>query len=1492
MKKQYKAFLLVAMIALLLTVATFFCSASVDKPYIVDGMEFATFSDAYENVVEDGIIELDADVNFEYDVHISKNVVIDGNGHSIFTKTTLFGYRVGSARVRLVDCTVKLSGEATVRYLFEGVEFGGTVLVLAPVGTAINDDIVLSTFAQDIYYNGEAYKFWVLNEGAFENLGEEGASLYVDTANAETSGLQFKSVIEKSVIEALEKQYQGAEFRYYTLITPMDYLVEAKGVFTKEALDEIDVTGVKYIAIQAKNSLVKANDIEFSGTLIDLVSYSRIYSSVAMIEVVQDNEVVATVYGDFNSAVNARSAKQVADAIIADVTSEYWLNWSDAQIAIVNQYAGSVPRPDTTDFTFTINGDTAKITGYAGTSSVVNIPSFVVKNGAVYFVTEIGDGAFRGCSSLTSITIPDSVITIGDYAFISCSLTSIIIPNSVTSIGEAAFYACSDLATIYYKGSQNDWGNISIGSRNSGLNYAIRYYFSVETPTDGGDYWYYGENGEIIIWGLSNTPYFSFDVNGDIAIITGYKGGTVVDIPSVVMKDGNAYRVTEIAGSFFEIGTLVSISIPESVTLINTRAFSACSNLASIIVADGNTVYHSAGNCIVETATNTLIVGCENSVIPDYVVRIGIRAFQGSVNLETIRIPESVMHIGDSAFNLCTGLTSITIPASVTSIGPSAFAACSSLASVTISEGVESIGERAFAACSSLLSITIPKSVTSIGERAFLSCGSLASIVVEGGNAVYYSKDNCLIETASCTLLHGCYNSVIPDYIIVIGNYAFSDCDGLTTITIPDSVTTIGSRAFSGCNGLTSVTFGVNSQLTTIGSGAFSGCNGLTSVTFGVNSQLTTIGEEAFSGCRSLTSVAIPASVMSIGDSAFSDCSSLTSVTFGENSQLTSIGSAAFVYCSSLTSITIPASVMSIGDNAFYDCPSLTSVTFGENSQLTSIGDWAFSGCWNLTTITIPASVTSIGSEAFCDCYNLTTVYYGGSESEWNNISMGSSNTALTYATRYYYSATQPTTAGNYWHYDQNGEIAVWESVTAHPEFEISTNGTTATITGYTGSAIDVVIPEYILRNGVMYRVIAIGNFAFEECGFTSITIPASVTRIGYSAFYGCSELTSVTFGENSQLMSIGPSAFYRCGVTSIRIPASLISIGDAAFASCSDLVSIVVENGNTVYHSEENCIIRTASNALVLGCQSSAIPDYVTSIGESAFTHCSNLTSITIPEGVTSIGNYAFSYCSNLTSITIPEGVTSIGESAFTHCSNLTSITIPEGVTSIGNSAFSGCSNLTSITIPGSVESIGESVFTSGYLEMIEMPLKLAATWDGVFNTVIRLVYNYTALADFPDLSIFESREGFVEWYADADLSVPFDLNAWRLADHNEGDELVLYTMLKVKILIPFVIEREAFETKIMKQLEAACEAGQMTLRDYNIFMCYYSLKRQNGAGVAEVYPITAKKGIDIYVFNDDSGKLTVLRRLEEMLIKYTDYTFEDLAADHAFVEVVGPYQ
>ena len=385
-----------------------------------------------------------------------------------------------------------------------------------------------------------------------------------------------------------------------------------------------------------------------------------------------------------------------------------------------------------------------------------------------------------------------------------------------------------------------------------------------------------------------------------------------VAIPTSVTYNGVSYAVTAIGRlAFYGCDDLTSIDIPKSVTSIGKEAFSYCKGLTSIKVADDNPTYDSRNGCnaIIETSSNTLIAGCQSTIIPNTVTAIGEDSFLGCSSLTVIEIPNSVISIGNEAFQSCSGLTSIEIPNSVTTIG-----------------------KYAFSSCSNLTSISIGSSVKTIGNSAFLSCAKRSSIVVANNNQYYDSRDNCnaIIETSSNTLILGSQNS-IPNSVTAIGYGAFYALESLTSIDIPKSVTSIGKRAFSFCKGLTSIKVaddnptydsrnGCNAIIETSSNTLIAGCQSTI-----IPNTVTAIGEDSFLGCSSLTVIEIPNSVISIGNEAFQSCSGLTSIEIPNS--VTTIGKYAFSSCSNLTSISIGSSVKTIGNYAFSSCKKVGNVT-------------------------------------------------------------------------------------------------------------------------------------------------------------------------------------------------------------------------------------------------------------------------------------------------------------------------------------------------------------------------------------------------------------------------------------------------------------------------------------------------------------------------------------------------------------------------------------
>ena len=679
------------------------------------------------------------------------------------------------------------------------------------------------------------------------------------------------------------------------------------------------------------------------------------------------------------------------------------------------------------------------------------------------------------------VAIPDSichndsvfpVVAIDRAAFRDCSaLTSVTIPSTVTAIGEHAFAGCTALDSVEIS-NLDRWCGIDFESESANPCYHAHRLF--------------------------------------------LKG---MEVTEPVISDS-----VSAIGSFVFSGctSIISVNIPSAVTSIGSASFSNCTSLTSITVDDDNPVYDSRDSCnaIIETASRTLIAGCQNSIIP-----------------------VSVTAIGDWAFYCCTGLTSIYIPNSVSIIGFEAFYRCSSLIGVNIPNSVRVIGYQAFYGCSSLRGIHIPGSVRGIGDSAFEYCPSLSSMSVASDNPRYDSRDECnaIIETRENTLIAGCRNTVIPSSVKAVGDYAFSGCSTLASIDIPVGVDSVGDYAFRGCTVLRSVNFPVG--LNNIGASAFFGCKALNRVeipatvrTIGpfafehcpaiysmrvangnpcydssdscnaiietatgtlmagcmntvIPATVTSIGDNAFSGCFMLTSLSIPKSVTAIGNYAFAECTSLSSIDIP--SSVAHIGDAAFSGCSALKTLDIPNSVSSLGQAVFGGCSSLESISLPKS--VSSIGDFEFYGCTMLKAINIPQTVRSIGTAAFRGCFSLTAINIPKSVT-----SIGSS------AFRECPSLASVTVAGGNPHYD-------------------SRQGCNAIIETATGTLIagcrNTVIPA---------SVTAIGYAAFDGCVFLeSISIPDAVTLIGRKAFNNCTGLKDVVCGiADPALVATSPDAF------------------------------------------------------------------------------------------------------------------------------------------------------------------------------------------------------------------------------------------------------------------------------------------------------------------------------------------------------------------------------
>lgn len=778
---------------------------------------------------------------------------------------------------------------------------------------------------------------------------------------------------------------------------------------------------------------------------------------------------------------------------------------------------------------------------------------------------------------------------------------------------------------------------------------------------------------------------YSVNEDGISVTVKGHVNGTSalgeVSIPETIIYDGVSYFVTGIRNQAFMgcSGLSGSLVIPNSITKIGEYAFKNCTGFNGTLTI-GTAVTHIEEEAFANTGFISVNFNPTNCTKMGYYREdgdwYGSPVFKDCPTITTLNIGENVTKIPTGAFKNCSGLTGdLNITSLVTSIGYEAFYGCNGFNGI----------------------LTIPSSVTYIGEMAFNNCS--------GFYEIHYNAINCGGREEGETVFYGCSalliigddvlkipdylfcsgsftgNLVIPESVTRIGEGAFSGCyHFIGSLTIPNSVVSIGNWAFSGCSHFSGI-LTIGNSVSNMGYLAFANC-GFSEIHYNATSctGLTPIynylgHRPPFEGCSAELTIGenvitipsnmfrdqyngvitgnltIPNSVKTIGDYAFAGNKSLTG-NLSLSDSLVSIGDYAFYECYYLNeNISIPNSVISVGENAFqgtgwyaqqpdgilyldnwclgYKGEKPTGgLEFQEDTK--GIANGAFKSCTNLTgdltipntvnrlpkyafygctgfngVLTIPSTVVSIGEKVFYNCNHFTTVYYNAI-----NCTFGS----------------QYNTSTNYPFENCSGNLVIGDNVQ--------------------------VIPGYI----------------FEKSSFTgTLTMPNSVTEIGYSAFYYCTGLSAVYYsGDIAQWCSIdflgyGSNPLLYAHnlfvnnelITDLVIPESVTSINNYAFIGG-------------------------------IGFTSLTIPNSVTHIGNFAFCDCSGIIGdLVIPDSVISIGSGAFSGCNGFTDdLVIPNSVTTIGESAFSGCNGLLSITFGDSLSTIDNYAFNGCNGLTSMTL------------------------------------------------------------------------------------------------------------------------------------------------------------------------------------------------------------------
>ena len=918
-------------------------------------------------------------------------------------------------------------------------------------------------------------------------------------------------------------------------------------------------------------------------------------------------------------------------------------------------------------------------------------------------IVGIGDSAFYGCTQLTHIGIPSTVYHIGDSAFAGCtSLEKVVfagdeilanVPSAplVSSsyeqgIGADAFYGCTSLSGVYIQNLES-WCDVIFANEeanplwNAGLLYIGSSSDLVEdltipsSVTSISDYAFAGLSVDSVTISYSA----SSSSIGDYAF---YACG----MTSISISSSHVSSIGEYA--FSGCSQLTSITLPSGVTTIPEGAFSNCEELSSVTLSsDTQTIEYCAFDSCTSLSSITLpstmlttigsyaftYSGLTSITIPACVTEIGSNPFYGcdkfasfSVNSSNTNyysednclikkstkavvsgcknstIPSDIKIIEGNAFFSCAGLTNISIPNSVTSIGSSAFAYCSNLTSITLSNALTSIGQYAFSNCSKILEYNFSSysSVPSLGSNAFQNINSSCKIRVPASlynewiaKTNWSTYANYIVTDGEVAGLYDESDNLVYTWqqlldngkiTVTSGSLKGNDSSLAGKLVIDSSVTSIAGSAFRTYKNITGVV--IPDSVTSIGSYAFYYCENLTGE---ISTNSTYIYDDAFS-YTAITSLVIGSGVSVVSKAnPFEGCDNLASITVDSANQTYYSSNNCIIRKSDNELIVgckntiIPNTVITIGEWAFAGCDTLTEINIPNN--VTTIEGHAFYSCGTLASVSLGSGLTSIGDYAFTHCFDL------------KNIAIPNNVTHIGYAA-FYHSGLDTVTIGS-------GLSSVG---TFNP---FSSFGTPDTIT------VDSANTVFKVEGGCLIEIATSTLIA----GTTGITeIPSGVVNI-----------------------SVG--AFYYSPIQSLHFPASVASISEGAFIF-TKLTSITVDSANTVYYSQDDCLMESATKKLVLGCTNSIIPSDTIIIGTSAFSEVDDLGSLTIPASVTTIEDDAFWNTECLSYYFLDHtSVPTLGKDAFQGIKNNAKIYVPNNLYSQWVAAENWSTYATNIVFEGS---------------------------------------------------------------------------------------------------------------------------------------------------------------------------------------------------------------
>ena len=954
-------------------------------------------------------------------------------------------------------------------------------------------------------------------------------------------------------------------------------------------------------------------------------------------------------------------------------------------------------------------------------------------------------GTFENCSSLESVVLPVGLQEISGAVFKGSSIGSIVIPVTVASIRDNAFEGMKNGAEILFEGNSASFDNVSYPD-----GVAVSYFYNNVTTDAEYDY--------VLV--------------GDVAYITRYKGqGGQVTVP--VEIDG--YGVISYRGAFNKNENAVKVVFEEGVTEISPYMFDNCYSLNEVVLPAslkniGDKAFYSCERLsVIDLSVAEALESIEDNAfgfckslnevyIPSSVKNIGNNAFyeSGMVSVE-IGENSSIESLGDAIF-ASTRIEYFEIPANWKSIPSGMFSNDTELKEVTIEEGsvLETIYGYAFDN-TSIERFYIPASLTAFGGQCFDNCPKLTAFDIDENNKSFVFDGKSLLTADGKTLIKYVGKDVsytVPAGVETIFDYAIKDRESLEEVILPDGVKNIGTYGISDCGNLKKIV--LPETLETIDHYAFSFNSALKEVE--LPSSLQEMSYDVFYNDISLEKIVVPSNVAYMGSNVFGGCyglvvmieaasmpegwdpdaigSDVAAVIWDCNNNATSEngeqyymtddgftyllkdGTAVLIACDESTQgdVVLPETVeydgtayslKEIGSYAFLNCKDIVNVVLPEGLEV--IGENVFNGCTDLKTLTIPQSVDKVGGNLFIDTYMMVVILCERESAGENWSPYWNSVHGPQCYVIWSYDGREETIYENYYWSDDGG-FYLLQGISAYLESQ------SPECEG------EFTVPAEINSGGTVYKVTSIWSKAFENCKLLTKVVIEADASLGGLCFNNCTSLEEVVLP--STIREIPYSAFEGCtSLRSVNLPDTLQTIGDNAFNGCSSLnveipagvtgiggnafygvASVTVNEGNEIFSIKDDFILK--NDTVLVGLIGTCDGELV------------------IPDYVTEIQEHAFEDSQYLEKVVIPASVTYIGEYAF-YESTVEEVIFAgnSAIKEIRSYAFANCYSLRSIVLPEGLEVIGDSAFSRCYvLWKIVLPSSVISIGNNAFDSAWNL--------------------------------------------------------------------------------------------------------------------------------------------------------------------------